>query len=65
MDKIRFAAKSCEGFVVNFFKFEFKCVSVTLMLRMVNCEVFCKCIVFILVTYCVLMLVDSTIARIT
>ena len=50
---------------MNFLKLEFKCVFVTFMLRMVNCEVFCKCIVFILVTYCVLVLMDSTISRIT
>ena len=65
VDMIRFAAQSCQGFVVNFFKFEFKCVFVTFMLRMVNCKVFCKCIVFILVTYCVPMLMGSTITRIT
>ena len=47
VDVVRFAAQSCEGFVVNFYKFEFKCISVTLMLRMVNCEVFCKSVVFI------------------
>ena len=65
MDIVRFTAQSGEGFVVNFFKFEYKCVFVTVMFRMVNCEVFCKCIVFIPVTYCVQMLMGSTISRIT
>ena len=65
MDIVRFAAQSCQRFVVNFLKFEYKCIFVTLMLRMVNCEVFGKSIVFIPVTYCVLMLMGSTISRIT
>ena len=65
MDIVRFAAQSCEGFTVNFFKFEFECIFVSLMLRMVNCEVLSKCIIFILVTYCVLMLMGPTINRIT
>ena len=65
MDEIRFTAQSCERFAVYLFKFEFKCIFVPNLLRMVNCKVFRKCIVFILVDYCILMLVSSAIARVT
>ena len=50
---------------MNFLKFEYKCIFVTLMLRMVNCEVFGKSIIFVLVTYCIQMLMGATISRIT
>ena len=49
---------------MDLFKFKFECIFVSNLLRVVNCKVFRKCIVFILVDYCILMLASSTVARV-